>query len=113
MTFEEWWEKDSGWGGVMLAEGHLAKAAWEAATKAERLEAASSWLADGDLIDDAEMRLENARERFLKRRGWHPVCNVPGSFWVWQKELKDGRTALVPISLAVDMQRALDKLDCI
>ena len=29
-SFEEWWEQDSGWGGEMLAEGHLAKAAWEA-----------------------------------------------------------------------------------
>jgi hypothetical protein len=31
MTFDEWWEKESGWGGEMLAEGNLAKAAWNAA----------------------------------------------------------------------------------
>lgn len=34
MTFEEWWEKESGWGGEMLAEGSLAKAAWNAAIDA-------------------------------------------------------------------------------
>lgn len=33
MTFEEWLENESGWGGVLLAEGQLAKAAWNAATK--------------------------------------------------------------------------------
>jgi hypothetical protein len=31
MTFEEWWEKESGWGGEMLSEGQLAKDAWDAA----------------------------------------------------------------------------------
>lgn len=34
MTFEDWWETESGWGGEMLAEGNLAKAAWNAAIEA-------------------------------------------------------------------------------
>ena len=34
MTFEEWWETESGWGGELLAEGSLAKAAWNAAIDA-------------------------------------------------------------------------------
>ena len=31
MTFDEWWEKESGWGGEKLAEYHLAKEAWNKA----------------------------------------------------------------------------------
>ena len=31
MNFDEWWKDKSGWGGEMLAEGQLAKAAWNAA----------------------------------------------------------------------------------
>jgi len=31
ITFDEWWEKESGWGGEQLAEYHLAKSAWDAA----------------------------------------------------------------------------------
>jgi len=33
--FIEWWKNDSGWGGEMLAEGNLAKAAWDAAKASE------------------------------------------------------------------------------
>ena len=29
MLFEDWWEDDSGWGGYMMAEGNLAKDAWD------------------------------------------------------------------------------------
>lgn len=36
MTFEEWWETHSGWGGEMLAEGYLAEAAWNAAVSEAR-----------------------------------------------------------------------------
>ncbi len=32
-SFDEWWENESGWGGVLLSEGQLAKAAWEAGIK--------------------------------------------------------------------------------
>ena len=35
MTFEEWLDKESGWGGEMLDEGNLAKAAWDAAIREE------------------------------------------------------------------------------
>ena len=45
MTFDEWWEKESGWGGESLCDPsyHLAKAAWNkaiglAATMAEDCE---------------------------------------------------------------------------
>jgi hypothetical protein len=31
MTFKEWWENESGWGGELLAEGQLAKDAWNMA----------------------------------------------------------------------------------
>jgi hypothetical protein len=40
MTFEEWWKKESGWddGGPLLAEGHMAKAAWNKALAEARKE---------------------------------------------------------------------------
>lgn len=38
MNFEEWWENESGWGGDMLAEGQLAKEAWNAALSQARIE---------------------------------------------------------------------------
>lgn len=31
MNFDEWWEKESGWGGERLAEYNLAKEAWNKA----------------------------------------------------------------------------------
>ena len=38
MNFEEWWEKESGWGGEKLAEYELAREAWnKALEQAERV----------------------------------------------------------------------------
>ncbi len=31
VNFEEWWKKESGWGGEMLSEGALAESAWNKA----------------------------------------------------------------------------------
>ena len=33
MSFDEWWKKESEWGGEHLAEYHLAKAAWNKAVR--------------------------------------------------------------------------------
>lgn len=54
MTFEEWWEKDSGWGGVLLAEGKLARAAWNAA-----IDAAGSAIEAADHNDDDSGHVAN------------------------------------------------------
>lgn len=34
--FDEWWEKDSGWGGEKLAEYNLAREAWSKALEQQR-----------------------------------------------------------------------------
>jgi len=31
MTFDEWWDQESGWDGERLAEYHIARAAWNKA----------------------------------------------------------------------------------
>ena len=46
-SFEDWWEKESGWGGELLAEGHLAKSAWNAA-----IDAAEAAVDDADYDDN-------------------------------------------------------------
>ncbi len=50
MTFQEWWETESGWGGEVLSEGHLAQAAWEAGKLAAEHEAQNvcKWEYDKD-----------------------------------------------------------------
>ena len=47
MTFDDWWKNDSGWGGDLLAEAHLAKSAWNAA-----IDAAASAVESADHNDD-------------------------------------------------------------
>ncbi len=46
----------------------------------------------------------------LRRKGWKHTCNVPGSYWLWEKTLRDGRTVLVEQKLAVGIQEAADFL---
>jgi hypothetical protein len=53
MQFEEWWEKESGWGGEMLAEGQLAKAAWTAALFYAELECAKNTTLPNCMMPDA------------------------------------------------------------
>lgn len=47
MTFNEWWEKESGWGGVLLSEGRLARDAWNAA-----IDSATAAIESADHSDD-------------------------------------------------------------
>ena len=45
--------------------------------------------------------IETKRNAFLRQQGWEYVCNTPGSYWMWQKQLPDGRLALVDQSTAI------------
>jgi len=57
MTFDEWWEKESGWGGEHLAEYQLAKASWnkaieQAANKVRaNYDPCEPWLEVSDIED--------------------------------------------------------------
>lgn len=44
------------------------------------------------------------RDQFLRRQGWEYVCNTPGSYWLWQKQLPDGRVALVDRETAISFE---------
>ncbi|OCS48827.1 hypothetical protein [Ralstonia pickettii] len=51
--------------------------------------------------------VEAARYVFLVAAGWEHTCDTPGSHWLWQKALPDGRTVLVSAETAVNMQEFL------
>ena len=58
-------------------------------------------------IEDAEMALGNRRDTFLRASGWTYTCETPGCFWMWQKELPDGRVILVDANRAVTLEEHL------
>lgn len=45
----------------------------------------------------------------LRAKGWRYTCDVPGSLWLWEKKLADGRVALVNESAAVSIQCWIDE----
>ena len=55
------------------------------------------------LADD----LANATSQWLRRHGWEYTCQTPGSMWLWQKKLPDGRVALVDESTAFSFEESL------
>ena len=49
-------------------------------------------------IDDvrhAREEVETQVNEMLRANGWSATCANPGSLWLWQKTLKDGRVMLV------------------
>jgi hypothetical protein len=58
-------------------------------------------------IEDMRTDADFARDRFLRRHGWQSVCNTPGSCWLWERKLRDGRTVLVSAELAFSMTENL------
>lgn len=37
-------------------------------------------------LQQTESDLQADRETYLRRFGWKMTCNVPGSFWLWQRD---------------------------
>lgn len=58
-------------------------------------------------IEHARMALEQAQYAYLKATGWRHTSTTPGSYWLWEKTLPDGRTALFSVSGAINAQRSL------
>jgi hypothetical protein len=44
--------------------------------------------------------LKHKQKRILERRGWKETCATPGSVWMWEKRINDGRTILVSFETA-------------
>ena len=43
-------------------------------------------------------------DAYLRAQGWDSTSSTPGSYWLWSRTLKDGRTLLVSKSMALQMQ---------
>lgn len=54
------------------------------------------------LLDQEQLEFES--DNILRKCGWQFVCNTPGSLWLWQRDLGDGRMALVNKVTAIGMQ---------
>ncbi len=61
-----------------------------------------------ETVDMAFEDFELARNNYLRGKGWENVCNVPGSFWFWQKALLDGRIVLLDAAGAKSIQDSMD-----
>lgn len=60
-----------------------------------------------EMIAELKHNLEEAKMQHLTAKGWKYTCKTPGSYWLWEKTLKDGRTVLVNIDMALAMQYQL------
>lgn len=47
-------------------------------------------------------------DRFLTKSGWKHTCSTPGSVWLWERKLPDGRVVLVNKHTALSMQQLFD-----
>lgn len=61
-----------------------------------------------EAIDDAQAALDDATRRFLLERGWNYTSQTPGSYWMWHKQIPDGRDLLVTQDMALSVQDWLD-----
>ena len=59
-------------------------------------------------IDAAREAIERMEREYLREKAWKYTCDVPGSFWLWEKTLPDGRLVLLDTSLAISVQEAMD-----
>ncbi len=63
-----------------------------------------------DQLNKIEQQHEDASSKLdtiLRKRGWKYTSNTPGSIWLWEKKLPDGRTALVNVGTAIDFEKDL------
>ncbi len=60
-----------------------------------------------ELMDE----LDRDEANVLRRLGWEAKCDVPGSYWLWQKKLPDGRVVMVYRSMALSIEQAMADAD--
>jgi len=56
----------------------------------------------------AQEEVKDVERKYLTYRNWKYTCATPGSYWLWSKELPNGKTALLQTSMAVSIQMHLD-----
>lgn len=56
-----------------------------------------------DDVLKAEEHERETRENYLCQRGWKAVCDLPGSQWLWRKEVR-GHVVTVDAHSAAYMQ---------
>lgn len=57
--------------------------------------------------DQREECLRNQKRHILRMQGWKESCDHPGSLWLWEKTLDDGRVICVTESTAFELEREL------
>lgn len=61
-----------------------------------------------DDITFEKEQLDFMADDMLRKKGWKQTCDVPGSLWLWERKLSDGRVALVNKVSAIAMQGWFD-----
>ena len=56
-------------------------------------------------IEADEQQIVSNRRALLQRNGWTETCQTPGSYWMWQKAMSDGRVLLVNEATAMRIAR--------
>ena len=64
-----------------------------------------------DAMDRAQEDHESEQRNFLRSRGWTYTCQTPGSFWLHEKKMPDGRTILVDTEHAMSIERYYIELE--
>ena len=65
-----------------------------------------------DALQALREQLEHAEYRYLEQRGWKHTCQTPGSYWMWEKKLPDGRTAILHQDSALRFEAQLTCDEC-
>lgn len=63
-----------------------------------------------DKLDEINSMHEDAgieEQKLLTERGWEYTSDTPGSVWLWEKKLADGRTLLVNTDTALTLETEL------
>lgn len=72
-------------------------------SKAEALDAQM------DKIREAHDEVDRVESDYLRRRGWKYTSSNLCSIWLWEKQLPDGRLAIVNRDTALDFQERIDE----
>jgi hypothetical protein len=56
-------------------------------------------------ITKAQDDLAEIEAAYLKRYGWEYTCATPGSRWLWQRTMDDGRTLMAHADDAIEITR--------
>jgi hypothetical protein len=77
-------------------------------TEPQAAVACTELLDELDAIEQIHEAATTRLHKLLRTRGWKYTSNTPGCFWLWEKQLSDGRTLLLPTDMAVTCERMID-----